>query len=182
MKQSIQAFGNAQVQLRLLAETDLGLTRTWRNREDVRVWFKNSSLISAEQHRAWYLRYATRDDDLVFVVEADGRPVGQASVYNINRAEGTAEIGRFVVAPEAKGRGFIGLACSELLRFCGEALNLRHVFLEVKEGNARAIKIYERNGFCEEARSEGLIRMSRSLNRNLAGGAAYAGNGTADIR
>ena len=177
MKQSIQAFGNAHVQLRLIAEADLDMTLNWRNRDDVRVWFKNSQRLTEEQHRAWFSRYETRDDDLVFVVEAGGRPVGQASVYGINWADGSAEVGRFIVAPEARGQGYIGLACGELLRFCGEALKLKHLFLEVKECNRRAIKIYERNGFLEQSRAMGMIRMGRSLNEYLAG-SAYAGDGS----
>jgi diamine N-acetyltransferase len=175
MKQSIQAFGNTAVQLRLIAEADLDMTMSWRNRDDVRVWFKDSQLITGEQHRAWYSRYSTRDDDFVFVVEAQGRPVGQASVYGINWEDGSAEIGRFVVAPEARGRGYIGLACAELLWFCGETLNLKHLFLEVKENNERAIKIYVRNGFHELSRAEGMIRMGHSLNQHLTR-SAYAGD------
>ena len=171
MKPSIQAFGNAHVRLRLISETDLEMTRDWRNRDDVRVWFKNSNPITAEQHRSWYSQYAVRDDDFVFVVEAEGRPVGQASVYGIDRAEGSAEIGRFVAAPEARGRGYIGFACGELLRFSGEELNLKHLFLEVKENNERAIKIYVRHGFQEQARAEGMIRMVRLLSQDSVGSA-----------
>uniref|UniRef100_Q01R62 GCN5-related N-acetyltransferase n=1 Tax=Solibacter usitatus (strain Ellin6076) TaxID=234267 RepID=Q01R62_SOLUE len=169
MKRSIQPFGNADVRLRLITEADLDMTLGWRNRDDVRIWFKNSEVISAEQHRTWYARYSIRDDDFVFVVEAHGRPVGQASIYGIDWAENSAELGRFVVAPEARGQGYIGLACEELVRFCREALNLQCLFLEVKENNCRAIKIYARNGFREEAKAEGMIRMVRSLNQDLAG-------------
>jgi ribosomal protein S18 acetylase RimI-like enzyme len=53
-------------------------------------------------------------------------------------------------------------------------LNLKSVFLEVKENNERAIGIYERNGFHEEAMADGMIRMSRSLDEEPAG-SAYAG-------
>jgi diamine N-acetyltransferase len=181
MKPPIQPFGNVGVRLRLITPADLDMTMSWRNRDDVRIWFKNSEPITAEQHRTWYSQYSIRDDDFVFVVEAQGWPVGQASVYRIQWAEGSAEIGRFVVAPEASGRGFIGLACTELLRFCGETLNLKYLFLEVKENNDRAIKIYARNGFREEARAGGLIRMVRSLDQDLAGN-IYAGDASISNR
>jgi diamine N-acetyltransferase len=177
MKRAIQPFGTGLVQLRLIAEADLDMTMSWRNHDEVRIWFKNSQIITREQHRAWYSQYLTRDDDFVFLVEAQGRPVGHASVYAIDWVEAIGEIGRFMVAPEAGGRGYIGLACGELLQFCAENLRLRSVFLEVKENNFRAIKIYERNGFLEEGRAAGIIRMSRSLNRDLAR-SAYAGHGS----
>jgi RimJ/RimL family protein N-acetyltransferase len=174
MKRPVQPFGNEVVQLRPIAEADLGMTMDWRNRDGVRTWFKNSEIITRDRHRAWFAQYSARDDDFLFVVEARGRPVGQASVYGIDLEAGTAEVGRFLVAPEAAGRGYIGLACAELLRFCADTLNLRSVFLEVKEDNERAIGIYERNGFREEARADGMIRMSRSLDKEPAG-SAYAG-------
>ena len=178
MKRVLQPFGNAIVQLRLVAEADLDTTMGWRNRDDVRVWFKDSQIITPDQHRAWFVQYSARDDDFLFVVEAKGRPVGQASVYRVNWEEGTAEVGRFLVAPEAGGRGYIGHACAELLRFCADTLSLKLVFLEVKENNERAIRLYARNGFREEERAQGMIRMSRSLNQDTDR-SAYAGDASA---
>jgi len=175
MKRPVQPFGNEVVRLRLLAEADLGMTMSWRNRDDVRTWFKNSQIITTDQHQAWFAQYSARDDDFLFVVEAQGRPVGQASVYGIDWRAGTAEVGRFLAAPEGTGRGYIGLACAELLRFCADTLHLKSVFLEVKEDNARAIGIYARNGFREEARAGGMIRMSRSLDEDTRR-SAHAGD------
>ena len=99
-----------------------------------------------------------------------GRPVGQASVYRVNWEERTAEVGRFLVAPEAAGQGYIGLACAELLRFCADTLSLKFVFLVVKENNEKAIRLYARNGFREEEsreeeRAQGMVRMSHCLNQ-----------------
>lgn len=169
MKRIVQPFGNQTVRLRLLAESDLDMTMAWRNRDDVRVWFKQSQPIAPARHRAWFAEYLARDDDFVFVVEAGGLPVGQVSVYRIQCPEGQAEVGRFVAAPGSSGRGYMTLACAELLRFCAEILKLTSVYLEVKENNERAIRMYVRHGFREEDRAEGLIRMSRSLHREQAG-------------
>jgi diamine N-acetyltransferase len=163
MKRILQPFGTSTVKLRLITEADLPMTLDWRNRDDVRVWFKSSHVITMDQHHAWFARYAERDDDFVFVVEAVGRPVGQASVYGIDWNEKTAEVGRFIAAPGSRGLGYIGVACEELLRCCALTLNLKSVFLEVKEDNVRAIRLYERNGFQEQERSHGLILMRLSL-------------------
>jgi RimJ/RimL family protein N-acetyltransferase len=175
MKPVLQTFGNDIVQLRLITEADLDMTMAWRNRDDVRIWFKNSQVITPDRHRAWFADYSVKEDDFVFVVEAGRRPVGQVAVYRINWVDGIAEVGRFLVAPEAMGLRYIGLACAELLHFCSATLNLKSVFLEVKENNERAIRIYARNGFREEARADGIIRMSRSLKKDLAG-SVYAGD------
>ena len=73
MKRLLQPFGNSTVRLRLITEADLPVTLDWRNREDVRVWFKTSQIITMDQHREWFAQYASRDDDFLFVVEAIGR-------------------------------------------------------------------------------------------------------------
>jgi diamine N-acetyltransferase len=152
--------------LRPITEADLDRTLNWRNLEDVRIWFKTSGRIDPGQHRAWFEQYSAKDDDFVFLVEFEGAPVGQASVYGINRTDRTAEVGRFIAAPEARGRGLMDLACAELLRFCADTLRLTSVYLDVKEDNGRAIALYRRQGFEEEGRREGIVRMRRSLTRD----------------
>lgn len=165
MKKSIKPFGNDTVRLRLIEEDDLQTTLSWRNRDEARIWFKTSSLLSFEQHRAWYQRYLEKDDDYLFIVQVNGKPVGQASVYGIDWESGSAEIGRFLVAPGEGGKGYISQACGELVRYCFNVFGLSYLFLEVKECNDRAIRAYLRNGFTEEKRYDGLIRMSRSFNQ-----------------
>lgn len=164
MKRNIEPFGNELVNLRLIEEKDLETTLSWRNRDEVRIWFKTSNPLSWDQHYAWYKRYINKDNDFLFIVEVDGHPVGQASVYDIDWVSGSAEVGRFLAAPEGKGRGYIGQACAELIRACAGRLGLRYIFLEVLENNERAIRLYERNDFVEEQRYEGLIRMGLTLN------------------
>lgn len=163
MKPDIAPFGSPALRLRLLKPSDLDMTLAWRNRDDARVWFKTSTLLSQEQHRAWFTHYSDKDDDLIFILESQGHAVGQASVYGIDRAQAQAEIGRFLVAPEHSGRGHIRHACGELIRFCTQELGLQYLFLEVLENNLRAIGIYNSHGFQEESRHHGLIRMGLHL-------------------
>lgn len=163
MKRSIAPFCNESIRLRLIEEPDLEATLSWRNRDDARFWFKTTDKLTIEQHLAWFHPYLSKDDDFLFVIEARGKMVGQASVYNIQWANRSAEIGRFLVAPESKGKGYIGSACSELVHFCTNSLKLRYLFLEVIDTNDRAIQIYHQNGFSEERRYNGLIRMGRAL-------------------
>lgn len=163
MKRIVDPFGNEVVRLRLVEEKDLQTTLTWRNRDEARIWFKTSSQITFEQHQAWFYRYINKDDDFLFVVESNGQIVGQASVYDIRWDEGSAEIGRFLVAPESAGKGYIGKACAALVVLCAETFNLQYLFLEVLEANERALRLYQRNGFAEERRYDNLIRMGRTL-------------------
>ncbi|PBB37611.1 GNAT family N-acetyltransferase [Mesorhizobium sp. WSM3868] len=145
-----------------MEERDLETILAWRNRDEARVWFKNSDKIAFDAHLAWYKRYLQKEDDFFFLVEANGRPVGQCGIYDIDKSSGRAEVGRFLVAPEMGGNGFIGRSCAEIIRFGTRFLDLSYLFLEVMEQNAKAIRLYGRQGFVEESRSDGLIRMGLS--------------------
>lgn len=163
MKRNVAPFGNDVVRLRLIEERDLETTLSWRNRDEARIWFKTAGLIPLDQHRAWYQSYLKKDDDFLFIIEANNKLVGQASVYGIDWNSLRAEIGRFLVAPGESGKGYINQACGQLVRFCTETLGVTYLFLEVFEDNEKAIRIYKRNGFVEEQRYAGLIRMGRSF-------------------
>jgi diamine N-acetyltransferase len=163
MKRDIAPFGNDIVSLRLIEEKDLETTLSWRNRDEVRIWFKTSGEIALEQHCRWFQRYLQKDDDFLFVVEVDGELVGQASVYDIDWESLHGEVGRFLVATECGGKGYIDQACKELIRTCADTFGLDRIFLEVLERNDRAIRLYQHNGFVEEQRYDGLVRMGLSL-------------------
>ncbi|RWK23516.1 MAG: GNAT family N-acetyltransferase [Mesorhizobium sp.] len=146
-----------------MEERDLETILAWRNRDEARVWFKSSDRIAFDAHLAWYKRYCQKEDDFFFLVEANGQPVGQCGIYDIDN--GSAEVGRFLVAPEMAGQGYIGRSCAEVVRFGTRFLKLSYLFLEVMEQNTKAIRLYTRQGFVEEGRSGGLIRMGFSRDR-----------------
>ena len=159
MKRPVSPFGDSRVRLRLLEAGDLDTTLAWRNRDDVRVWFKNAAPISRDQHYEWFKCYLAKDDDFVFAVTEEERLAGQASLYRIRWDEAQAEVGRFIVAPERRGRGIIKMACSHLVAFAWETFDLEYLYLEVMAHNHRAIRLYREGGFEEERYYDGLVRM-----------------------
>lgn len=163
MKRDLDRSSDGVIALRLIDERDLPTTLEWRNRDDARVWFKTQDKIAPDAHRAWFERYRGKDDDYLFVVEVDGRAVGQCAVYGIDHTDGSAEVGRFLAAPGESGRGYMRRSCALLTRLAADALGLRYLFLEVLENNARAIKVYAACGFVEEQRGGGLVRMGLRL-------------------
>ena len=159
----ISAFEAGGVRLRPLASEDLEATLAWRNRDDARKWFKTADRIGLEQHSGWFERYQRKDDDLVFIVEANGVAVGQVAVYDIDFKAATAEVGRFLVAPEAAGKGYLFAACRALVDYCHAKLALRKIYLEVFEDNQRAIRIYDAIGFVGISRKDGLLYMEKKF-------------------
>lgn len=156
MKPSIRPLSDELVTLRLLAEDDLPTTLAWRNNDDARKWFINSEKIEWENHLKWFNSYKEKPNDLVFIVESEGVRVGQCAAYGIDIATGKAEVGRFLVAPDHSGKGYIKHGCQLLIQVCWEQLSLKKLFLEVFENNSRAIHLYEKLGFSETSTRDSL--------------------------
>ena len=148
---NLQPLDGDGVRLRLLTAADLPHTLTWRNRDEVRCWFKHSDVVSIGDHQAWFNQHQLRSDAIMLIVEdiKTDIPVGQVSIYNIDREISEAEVGRFIAATGASGKGFIRAAILKLVDFAFTELMLRRVFLEVYRDNLRAIRLYESVGFIE---------------------------------
>ncbi|MGN6324977.1 GNAT family N-acetyltransferase [Pseudolysinimonas sp.] len=129
----------------MLSVEDLTRTLAWRNDSRSRAWFHSSAIIDWASHRSWYDAYLERPDDHVFVVEIEGAPAAQVSLYGI--ANGSGEFGRLVVDPERRGEGIGGLASRLCLRVADDVLRLEYTHLEVIRTNLAAIRIYRSLGF-----------------------------------
>lgn len=138
------------VHLAPIRSDEIELLRHWRNRDDVRFWFNDTDLVSAEQQAEWYAKYCTKPDDIVFVTRraADQAPIGAVSLYRIDRVAGRAEFGRLMIGVPAARRGGYGLrATARLCAAAFAALELAEIVLQVKPNNVGAHRIYDRIGF-----------------------------------
>lgn len=169
MKPIFEPFEAKGLRLRPLATEDLPLTLAWRNREGVRQQFIFSDVLTLESHQGWFRKYSEKSDDFVFVVQDSetGALIGQVAIYDVNPSTGRAEIGRFVVAKEAAGQGKMRRAIEALLMFARDRLRLSTAYLEVLQSNRHAARIYEKLGFVETGRHDGLIAMERLLDDSL---------------
>jgi RimJ/RimL family protein N-acetyltransferase len=92
------------------------------------------------------------EDEVVrFVIEAGGRPVGNASLFGADDLARHAEVG-IGLLPEARGRGIGSAALDQLIEFAFVRRNLRRLHLEAIASNVAAIRVYEKAGFVEEGR------------------------------
>ena len=163
----MRVLESPRLRLRPLAEADLPLTRAWRNRDDVRRWFRDAEPIGDEQHRAWWGAYRERPDDFVFVIEEKlpegARPVGMVSLYRVDVRPREAEFGRFLIGePEAAGRGLAAEATRLLVDWAFGELALERIVLEVRADNARALVLYRASGFVLERSAGGWLTMARA--------------------
>ena len=143
----MQAFGEGRTRLRPIARGDLDLLRMWRNHDQARVWFRDSRLVEASQQQAWYERYIGLSNDITFAVITNHVVVGFVAIYDTDEATRSAEIGRFLVSPDHRGKGYMADACRLIIQACRDELELSYLRLVVHQNNAGAIALYRANGF-----------------------------------
>lgn len=89
------------------------------------------------------------DDRHVFIIAADGDRV--LGYVGMSFVIDEGYISNVAVAPECRRHGIADALIAELLRRCAQ-LELSFVTLEVREGNAPAISLYEKHGFAPVGR------------------------------
>jgi RimJ/RimL family protein N-acetyltransferase len=167
-KRDIGRIEDARIILRLIQKSDLPLTLSWRNSDDIRQWFLTTDVIRAERHREWYQRYEGLDNDFVFIIlskEMGLQPVGQISLYAIDWIRSIGEYGRLMIGDkQARGKGYAKSASLLLFKISFEIFGLKQILLEVKQDNHAAISLYHSLGFFETDINNGLVRMSKLPN------------------
>lgn len=171
------------VTLRTRVETDLDVL--YRLAAELETWEERSPSSPAPLTRAAFdERLADRDGSgAQFVIEVDGQPIGQVSLFAEDGLARHAEVG-IGLLPEARGRGIGSAAIAQIIEFAFVRRNLRRLHLEAIESNIGAIRVYERAGFVIEGRQRehawvrggyedivrmGLLRSEWQRGRPLAG-------------
>lgn len=83
---------------------------------------------------------------------ADDRLIGLIGLYTVFPAQREAFMGIQIGARDDWGKGYGTDALRVLLHYAFDELNLERVSLSVLEGNERAMRSYEKCGFCYEGR------------------------------
>jgi RimJ/RimL family protein N-acetyltransferase len=109
------------------------------------------SLVQAER-RIERLADDHGKDQFAFVIclLTDERPIGEASLFKLDRAHGSAELGIFIGERDEWGNGYGTDAVNALVDFGFRELRLERIHLEVWTENPRAIRAYEKAGFVHE--------------------------------
>ncbi len=128
-----------------------------RNREDIRLWMTNPSIISIETHSSFIESLKTRDDALYFAVLLEDRIIG--AVYLSEISKNCAFIGIYKES-SCTLKGVAVKMVRSLIQIAFEKLNLNSLNLEVKAENKRAIALYQKCDFSFLNKSGEIIEMA----------------------
>ncbi|HEX5264866.1 MAG TPA: GNAT family N-acetyltransferase, partial [Phenylobacterium sp.] len=76
------------VLLRPLGPGDRDLLLAWRNLPEVARWMYSDHAITPEEHARWFAGALADTRRRYWVIEADGRPVGLANLYDLAADQG----------------------------------------------------------------------------------------------
>ena len=146
-------FDGKQIYLRPLEREDLPLRVKWVNDPDVRKHLMFDYPISLAKTGAWFAKTLLDDTKRNFSVvdKASGQVVGMTGLIQIDIKHRRAQFYITLGEKEFWGKKIVDEVIPIVLHYGFTELNLNKIFLYTIPGNERARKVYERNGFVQEA-------------------------------
>ncbi len=140
-----------RVVLRPLEPSDAPVLASFTKDPDVRAALGVDRPLPPDEEEALIRALPGAKDEMALGIaaRASGRLVGVCGLHGLSG--GAPELGIFVGEPRDRGKGLGAEAVRLLLGHAFEALRLERVRLEVQEGNAAALRAFERAGFRRDA-------------------------------
>ncbi len=136
--------------LRQIRQDELDLMRSWRNEPEVRANMYTRHVISREEHLAWWGRTSSRSDQVYFMYERVGVPMGVIGFTQIDSANANSSWA-FYAAPDA-ARGTGSRMEYLALEHAFSQMSLHKLHCEVLAFNAPVVALHQKFGFAIEGR------------------------------
>lgn len=139
------------VTLRDLAAEDKDRLFVWRNSEAVRPYMYTDHQIGRDEHERWFAGIWGDGRRRYWVIELDGKPVGLANLYDIDRANRRCSWAYYLAEPSTRGLGLGSFVEFWVIEQVFGPLGLTKLWCEVLAGNEAVWMLHERHGFRREA-------------------------------
>lgn len=144
----------AQINLRALTLSDLPLTLSWHNQEDIVDLYSGHPFpVNQEMEKLWYDRILTSNYPVtVFGIEVaeTSTLIGVSVLKHIDMLNRSAETAIYIGDKKYRGKGYSKFALDKTLDFGFNKLGLNRIWLKVRKDNSRAISLYQSAGFSLE--------------------------------
>jgi UDP-4-amino-4,6-dideoxy-N-acetyl-beta-L-altrosamine N-acetyltransferase len=145
-----------KVTLRALEDGDRERLFDWRNRPEVAAFMYTDHQITREEHARWFAGIAGDQRRAYWIIELDGRPVGPANFYDIDRGQGRGSWAYYLADPSVRGKGVGGYVEFLMIEQAfgpleKNGMGLRKLWCEVLVSNEAVWKLHQKFGFKQEA-------------------------------
>lgn len=103
-----------------------------------------------ESIKKWIDFHNNRDDEALFLICDNGKPIGHIGLYKINKQSRNAEIGILIGSPKLHGKGYGTQSTKALTEFGFKELGLHRITALVLEENIPSCKMFEKCGYKQE--------------------------------
>jgi UDP-4-amino-4,6-dideoxy-N-acetyl-beta-L-altrosamine N-acetyltransferase len=142
------------IQLRDMVAADKDVVRAWRNLPEVAQYMYTGHTISQAEHDKWFASALNNPATKYWIIVVDGRDVGLANLYDINRTHKRCYWAFYIAAGDLRGKGVGSFVEEFVLSYVFEEAGLEKLCCEVLASNDRVAQMHERFGF----RREGYLR------------------------
>ena len=139
------------VALRALDTSDSARVLAWRNLPEIAAWMYSDHVISLDEHARWLAAALVDTNRRYWVIEADGRPVGLANLYDLAPEHGRCAWAYYLADPSTRGQGIGAFVEYWVIEHVFGALGLEKLWCEVLIGNEGVWRLHEGFGFQREA-------------------------------
>jgi UDP-4-amino-4,6-dideoxy-N-acetyl-beta-L-altrosamine N-acetyltransferase len=141
----------SDIVLRDIELYDIETVRNWRNSKEVSAYMYTDQIISTEQQAKWYEKIMKETNSKYWIIEYEGRPLGLASLNNIDRNLSSCYWAFYLGDTSVRGAGIGAKVEYNVIEYVFNQLNLNKLRCEVFVSNEKVIKMHEKFGFRREA-------------------------------
>lgn len=149
-------ISGSKVYLTAVNRSSIAQLQEWRNKPELRRYFREYREISDEMQKRWFEeRVLTNRDQVDFEIHdaATGKLIGHCGLYYISWTNRTAEFTVYIGDMSFRSGGYGSDALRLLIAYGFNTLNLHRIWCEVYSNNS-AINVYRHLGF----KDEGVLR------------------------
>lgn len=147
-----------QVTLRAIERDDIKrLHELYQNVEQAILADGNWQPVPLAAREKRFDKHLDSDNKTWFVIEVDGRMIGDIELHSIDRRSRVAGLGVAIFETDNLGKGYGREAIGLLLGWAFEIENYERVWLNTWATNERAIRCYRALGFVDEGRQRNQI-------------------------
>lgn len=137
------------MKLRDMIIEDAEKVLNWRNRPEIADVMFTNDLIAWDDHLAWMSRALADSSARYWVVEHADRPVGVASLNDINLRHRRCSWAYYIGEPDTPGP--VGLSVEfEVMAIVFDDMGFNRLISEVLASNQRVVALHENVGFVKE--------------------------------
>lgn len=141
---------NKEIQLRVFEKEDLEFLHGLTNNDDIMSFWFEEPHQSMEYMENAFQKSQEMKRSRQFILEKNGEQLGFVALFHIEPVHRKCEFA-IMMDPKHQGHGYASVATALAVDYAFSVLNLHKLYLIVDQTNEKAVHIYEKSGFKQEA-------------------------------